>query len=147
MDLGLRFGAWNEYRPLGWYPRFTQTDGGGTIIGSFLSVAIVRVDATNLGSVSNQADAVEITRLRLVWVAALKTRTPDLFGGPDIISSFAVPVRSVYLSESDHFDLTHGAEITLSDNYTQGTYPDPVTTNLYGTLKLQAVGGLGFAVA
>ena len=137
-DLPLSYGAWNEYRPAGWLPAGAAYNTAGTIEGVFLGVNLSRVDATNLGGITAQADAVEVTRFVARWLVSIKTRVTDPFG---TVSTQYAPVEgAAILSAADGINLLAGNPITLSGSYTQGTYPTPTTINIPGTLTLQAVG-------
>lgn len=141
-DIGLgQFGAWNEYRPTGWLPAgpatYTASTGEtmpGTIEGIFIGFNLSRVDATNLGGITAQADAVEVTRYVVRWLVASKTRQTDAS------LSYATWEGSAILSEADGLALLAGNEITIPGDYLQGTYPTPTPTNRLGTITLQAVG-------
>lgn len=128
--------AWNEYHPpgAGWQDA-SGTFGGETITGAFLAVAIQRVDATNLGGITDQADAVQVSRIVLRWFAAMRT-TSTAFGVTT--NGYQFSTRSAVLSADDGASLLAGNAITVADAYTQGTYPATTNPNLYGTLTLQA---------
>ena len=137
-DLPLSYGAWNEYRPAGWLPAGAATTTAGTIEGVFLGVNLSRVDATNLGSITAVADAVEVTRFVARWIVAFKTRVTNPFGV--VSTQYGVTDGAAILSDDDRINLIAGNPITLSGTYTQGTYPTPTTVSIPGTLTLQAVG-------
>ena len=145
-DLPLTYGAWNEYRPPAWLPAgaatYTDETGQampGTIEGVFIAVNVSRVDATNLGSITAQADAVEVTRLVVRWLVASKTQVTSLFDGSQSISYGTFEGYAI-LSEADGLALLAGNQITIPGDYMQGTYPTPTRTNRLGTFTLQAVG-------
>ena len=145
-DLPLTYGAWNEYRPAGWLAAGaasnTSSTGAavpGTIDGVFLAVNLSRVDATNLGSITAVADAVEVTRYVVRWFVAAKTLVTSPFDAT-ISTAYSTWEGSAILSEADGLSLLAGNPITLSGTYTQGTYPTPTTVSIPGTLTLQAVG-------
>lgn len=134
----LSYGAWNEYRPAGWLPAGAATTTAGTIEGVFLGANLSRVDATNLGSITAVADAVEVTRFVARWIVATKARVTDPFGV--VSTQYGVTEGAAILSEADGLALLAGNPITLSGTYTQGTYPTATTVSIPGTLTLQAVG-------
>jgi hypothetical protein len=137
-DLPLFYGAWNEYRPAGWLQAGAATNTAGTVEGVFLGVNLSRVDATNLGGITAQADAVEVTRFVARWLVSIKTRVTDPFG---TVSTQYAPVEgAAILSEADGLSLLSGNQITLAGTYTQGTYPAASTVSIPGTFTLQAVG-------
>ena len=146
-DIGLSsFGAWNEYRPPAWLPAGAATNTSstgeampGTIEGVFLAVSVSRVDATNLGGISDKADAVQVTRYVVRWFVAAKTLvTSPSTGEPTL--SYSTWVGVAMLSEADGLALLAGNQITIPGDYMQGTYPTPTATNRLGTFTLQAVG-------
>jgi len=145
-DLALTYGAWNEYRPAGWLAADaasnTSSTGAampGTIEGVFLAVNLSRVDATNLGSITAVADAVEVTRYVVRWFVAAKTLVTNSFDAT-ISTAYSTWEGSAILSEADGLALLAGNQITIPGDYMQGTYPTPTATNRLGTLTLQAVG-------
>jgi hypothetical protein len=153
-DIGLgSFGAWNEYRPPGWLPAGAATNTSssgeampGTIEGVFLGINLSRVDATNLGGITSQADAVEVTRYVVRWLVASKTRVTNLFDGSQSLS-YGTSEGAAILPEADGLALLAGDQITLDGAafsfaglYPQGTYPTPTLIDIGGILTLQAVG-------
>jgi len=152
-DLPLTYGAWNEYRPPAWLPAGAATETAsngstlpGTIEGVFVGINLSRVDATNLGGITAQADAVEVTRYVVRWLVASKTRVTNFFDGSQSLS-YGTNEGAAILPEAHGLALLAGNQITLSDtvisfagSYPQGTYPTPTTINIGGTLTLQAVG-------
>jgi hypothetical protein len=146
-DIGLgSFGAWNEYRPPAWLPAGAATNTSstgeampGTIEGIFLAVNVSRVDATNLGGITDKADAVQVTRYVVRWFVAAKTLVTSPFTGEPTLS-YSQWVGVAMLSEADGLALLAGNQITIPGDYMQGTYPTPTPTNRLGTFTLQAVG-------
>ena len=145
-DLPLTYNAWNEYRPEGWLVAGAATNTAstgeampGTIEGVFIAVNVSRVDATNLGGIIAQADAVEVTRYVVRWLVASKTLVTNPFDGSQSLS-YGTSEGSAILSEADGLALLAGNQITIPGDYLQGTYPTPTRTNRLGTLTLQAVG-------
>jgi hypothetical protein len=145
-DLPLTYNAWNEYRPPGWLPAGAATHTAstgeampGTIEGIFIAVNVSRVDATNLGGITAQADAVEVTRYVVRWFVASKTLvTSPSTGEPTL--SYSQWAGVAILSEADGLALLAGNQITIPGDYMQGTYPTQTATNRLGTFTLQAVG-------
>ena len=141
-DIGLLFGAWNEYRMENWGSHSGSGASGEELNGAFIAAAITRIDATNLGSAVDQADAVEITRYALRWFAAVRYR----YGADFATTGWSYAERSVILSAADGGKLLAGETVTLSQptvgdpGYLQGTYPTPSLTNINGTLTIQAIG-------
>lgn len=141
-DIGLLFGAWNEYRMENWGTHSGSLASGEELNSAFIAAAITRIDATNLGSAVDQADAVEITRYALRWFAAIRYR----YGADFALTGWNYAERSVILSAADGAKLLAGEAVTLSQpgvgdpGYLQGTYPTPSLTNINGTLTIQAVG-------
>jgi len=145
-DLPLTYGGWNEYRPAGWLPAGAASNTSstgetmpGTIEGVFIAVNVSRVDATNLGGITAQADAVEVTRYVVRWLVASKTRVTNPFDGSQSLSYGTFEGEAI-LSEADGLALLAGNQITIPGDYMQGTYPTPTRTNRLGTFTLQAVG-------
>jgi hypothetical protein len=133
-DLPLQLGAWNEYRPAAWGSGTGASAGGlGTLTGSFLGLSVSRASATNLGGITAQADAVEVTRLVVRWLAAVRYTAS---GTP----TYSSQEGSAVLSAADGAALLSGAAVTIADPYTQGTYPTPAGLDPVGTLTIQAVG-------
>lgn len=141
-DIGLLFGAWNEYRMQNWGPLSGTLPDGKELTGAFLAAAVTRIDATNLGSAVDPAAAVEITRYALRWFAAVRYR----FGDDLALTSWFVAEGSVILSPADGDRLLAGETVTLSmptvndPPYLQGTYPTPSLNYINGTLTIQAIG-------
>jgi len=127
LELTAEMGGWNEWRPTTW-----------SAAGTFLWVAIERVDATNLGGIANQADAVEVTRFVVRWAAIAKPDPPtNAFG---LAIPWNTSTGAVILSEADGLALLAGDEVTLSGSYLDGSYPTRQTVAIGGTLRLQAAG-------
>jgi len=141
-DIGLLFGAWNEYRMVNWGPLSGSLSGGGELTGAFIAAAVTRIDATNLGSAVDKAAAVEITRYALRWFASVRYR----FGDDLALTSWFIAEGSVTLSPADGDRLLAGETVTLSmptvndPPYLQGTYPTPSLNYINGTLTVQAIG-------
>jgi hypothetical protein len=141
-DIGLLFGAWNEYRMESWASASGAIVDGRELTGVFIAAAITRIDATNLGSAIDQEDAIEITRFALRWFAATRFR----YGNDFALPGWDYIERSVILSAADGGKLLAGETVTLSQptvgdpSYLQGTYPTPSLTNINGTLTIQAIG-------
>lgn len=141
-DIGLLFGAWNEYRMENWGALSGSLSDGAELTGAFIAAAVTRIDATNLGSAVDQADAVEITRYALRWFAAVRYR----FGDDLALTGWFVEERSVILSTADGAKLLAGEMVTLSmptvndPPYLQGTYPTPSLNYINGTFTVQAIG-------
>jgi len=142
LDLPLLFGAWNEYRPAGWTAAggtFTPPDGGffeRTTSAVFIAAALARVSATNIGGIDAQADAVQVVRGVLrVYLACRCTYVLD-----GTQTEYRYRQFEIVLTQADAAALSSGAEITLTGDASQGTYPTPSTVYIPGTLTLRAVG-------
>jgi len=141
-DIGLLFGAWNEYRMVNWALLSGSLSNGRELTGVFIAAAVTRIDATNLGSAVDKAAAVEITRYVLRWFAAIRYR----FGDDLALTSWFEAEDSVTLSPADGDRLLAGETVTLSmptvndPPYLQGTYPTPSLKYINGTLTVQAIG-------
>jgi hypothetical protein len=141
-DIGLLFGAWNEYRMESWASQSGAMPGNRELTGVFIAAAITRIDATNLGSAIDHEDAVEITRFALRWFAATRFQYGDDFA----LSGWDYIQQSVILSAADGGRLLAGETVTLSQptasdlGYLQGTYPTRSLIDINGTLTIQAVG-------
>jgi hypothetical protein len=146
-DIGLLFGAWNENRMVEWGSQTGTVDrtpatGTGEANGAFIAAAVTRIDATNLGSAIDQADAVEITRYALRWFAAVRYR----YGDDLALTGWRYTDRSVILSTVDAGKLLNGEAVTIAQPtfedpaYLQGTYPAEIGTEILGTFTIQAIG-------
>lgn len=145
-DLGQPLGGWCEWRDAGWgtAPAYQWTDLAGTtrsVTGSALWVAARRVDATNLGAITDAANAVEVTRLIVDWQALVRLAVTPQLGAPSTeYRAAGSPTDGLVLSEADAAALLAGDPVTLAGSYLQGDYPTRTTVGIGGTLTLRAVG-------
>lgn len=142
LTIPLTLGAWNEYRTTGWVAKggtFTPPgEATRTLEAVFLALSLDRVDATNLGGITDQADAVEVTRFVLRWGAACRA-TYELGAGLGTTTEWRTAQGSVVLTPADYNTLSNDlGQLSLSGTYTQGTYPTASTADIGGTLTLQA---------
>lgn len=144
MPMGTLLGALNEYRPAGWTAR-PQTwtppgagEPGRSTQGVYLAVAIQRTSATNLGSIAAQADAVEVRRIVVRWLALCRATYNVAGGGTD--TEYRRRAGAVVLSADDAFALLAGQSVAIADGYVQGLYPTPAAASIPGTLTVRAVG-------